>query len=144
MTNPFKELHRPHRFKAFYGGRGSGKSYNVARALISIASRFRIRVLCCREFQNSIKDSSYLLLKDTAEALGVSQSFRFLESEIRHANGSTFILRVLHITSSRLSPRKALISVGSKKLKQSLNCLGIFSSQPFERKALKFGQRSTL
>ena len=95
MTNPFKELHRPHRFKAFYGGRGSGKSYNVARALISIASRFRIRVLCCREFQNSIKDSSYLLLKDTAEALGVSQSFRFLESEIRHANGSTFIFKGL-------------------------------------------------
>lgn len=95
MTNPFSELHRPHRYKAYYGGRGSGKSYNVAKALIAIASQIRIRVLCCREFQNSIKDSSYLLLKDMAESLGVQNSFRFLESEIRHANGSTFIFKGL-------------------------------------------------
>ena len=30
----FEELFRPHRYKVFYGGRGSGKSWSVARALL--------------------------------------------------------------------------------------------------------------
>lgn len=50
----------------------------------------RLRVLCSREFQNSIADSSYQLLKDTAERLGLSHRFEFLEAEIRHINGSRF------------------------------------------------------
>lgn len=94
--NPFKELWRPHRYKVFYGGRGSGKSWAVAEALIVMSDLASVRVLCCREIQNSIKDSSYTILKDTAERLGIANRFRFLESEIHHKRtGSKFVFKGL-------------------------------------------------
>lgn len=94
--SPFLELFRPHRYKVFYGGRGSGKSYSVARALIVIAAKVCVRVLCCREIQNSIRDSSYQLLKDTIERLGLEASFTCTESEIRcSTTGSRFIFKGL-------------------------------------------------
>lgn len=34
MADPFREIWRPHRYKVFYGGRGSGKSWAVAQALM--------------------------------------------------------------------------------------------------------------
>jgi len=96
LNNPFVELWRPHRYKVFYGGRGSGKSFAVAEALIVMADMAPIRVLACREIQNSIKDSSYQLLKDTAIRLGLAGRFRFLDSEIRHTlTGSRFIFKGL-------------------------------------------------
>lgn len=94
--SPFLELFRPHRHKVFYGGRGSGKSYSVARALIVIAAKACVRILCCREIQNSIRDSSYQLLKDTIERLGLEASFTCTESEIRcSTTGSRFIFKGL-------------------------------------------------
>lgn len=95
MNDPFSELWSPHRFKVFYGGRGSGKSWAIAEALIVMANLSRLRILCSREFQNSIADSSYQLLKDTAERLGLSHRFEFLETEIRHINGSRFFFKGL-------------------------------------------------
>lgn len=92
MNNPFLELWRPHRYKVFYGGRGSGKSWAIAEALIVMADMCKLRILCCREIQKSIKDSSYQLLKDTALRLGIANRFVFLETEIRHKKtGSKFI-----------------------------------------------------
>jgi phage terminase large subunit len=96
MTSPFEELYKPHRYKVFYGGRGSGKSFAIAEALVLMASSVEIRVLCCREIQNSIRDSSYQLLKDTAVRLGVDNDFKFLDSEIRcESTGSRFIFKGL-------------------------------------------------
>ena len=90
--DPFAELYSPHRYKVFYGGRGSGKSWAVARALIAMADFGRVRILCCREVQNSIRDSSYQTLKDTAERMGLFDRFDFKESEIEHKRtGSRFI-----------------------------------------------------
>ena len=93
--NPFAHLWEPHRYKVFYGGRGSGKSWSVGEGLISMADMATIRVLCVREIQNSIEDSSYQLLKDTIERLGLGLKFDCLKSEIRHKNGSRFIFKGL-------------------------------------------------
>lgn len=87
MTEVFAELYEPHRYKVLYGGRGSGKSWAVARALIAIADFGRTRILCCREVQNSIKDSSYQILKDMAHRMGLANRFTFKDSEIVH-NGT--------------------------------------------------------
>ena len=95
-ANPFADLWRPHRYKVFYGGRGSGKSWAVAEALVAMADISCIRVLCCREIQASIRDSSYQVLKDTAIRLGIANRFDFLESEIRgKQTGSRFIFKGL-------------------------------------------------
>ena len=92
MTDPFAALLEPHRYKVFYGGRGSGKSWAVARALIAIADYCKVRVLCCREVQNSIRDSSYQTLKDMALRMGLASRFTFKEAEIVHnSTGSKII-----------------------------------------------------
>lgn len=92
MTDPFAELYEPHRYKVYYGGRGSGKSWAVARALIAMSDFGMTRILCCREVQNSIKDSSYQILKDTAERMGLANRFTFKDAEIVHnGTGSRFI-----------------------------------------------------
>src|SRR5574343_305599 len=56
--------HRNARYKILYGGHGSGKTWSVAEALIRRAARYPIRVLCTREYQNSIKDSVHKVLGD--------------------------------------------------------------------------------
>lgn len=95
-SNPFAELWAPHRYKVFYGGRGSGKSWAVAEALVTMADMACLRVLCCRESQTSIRDSSYQVLKDTALRLGIGGHFDFLEAEIRNRiTGSRFIFKGL-------------------------------------------------
>src|ERR1700722_2857251 len=40
------------RYKIIYGGRGSGKSWSVARALLMLGALKPLRILCAREFQN--------------------------------------------------------------------------------------------
>lgn len=53
----------PKRHKIARGGRGSAKSWSIARMLVVRAVAGRIRWLCCREHQKSIKESSYRLIK---------------------------------------------------------------------------------
>ena len=87
-----KPLFQPARYKVLYGGRGSGKSWGVARALLIKARQSRIRWLCTREIQKSIKDSVHALLADQIAALGLGADFEVLETEIRcTATGSQFL-----------------------------------------------------
>ena len=74
-----------------YGGRGSGKSHSMARALLITAANEPLRVLCTREVQRSIKNSVHQLLSDSIQALGLGQFYEVLESEIRGLNGSLFV-----------------------------------------------------
>ena len=92
MSNPFANILDPYRYKVFYGGRGSGKSWAVAKALIAMSDFAKIRILCCREIQNSIRDSSYQVLKDMTQRMGVAHRFKFKEAEIENIiTGSKFI-----------------------------------------------------
>lgn len=83
-------LFRPYRYKVLHGGRGSSKSWSVARALLISASAEPLRVLCTREVQNSIKQSVHQLLKDQVKLLGLEGFYRVTESEIVGVNGSLF------------------------------------------------------
>jgi phage terminase large subunit len=85
-----KPLFEPYRYKVLHGGRGSGKSWAVARALLIQAARKPLRILCSREVQKSIKESVHQLLCDQIQALGFGERFRVLETEIRGINGSRF------------------------------------------------------
>jgi len=75
-------LFKPHRYKIIHGGRGSGKSLNVADALIKIALYKKHLILCGREFQNSIKESVHSLFVQRIEALGYSDYFEITRDEI--------------------------------------------------------------
>jgi phage terminase large subunit len=80
----------PKRYLFIRGGRGSGKSWSVARALILKAFAKPERILCTREVQKSIKQSVHQLLKDQIAELGLNDFFQVLENEIRGLNGSAF------------------------------------------------------
>ena len=55
---------QPYRFRFFYGGRGAGKSWGIARVLALKALENPIRILCAREYQATIKDSVKTLIQD--------------------------------------------------------------------------------
>lgn len=81
----------PIRYRAAYGGRGSGKSHAFAAALVIKARQRPIRVLCAREIQKSIKDSVKRLLDDKIREMGFGQYFRSTDTEIKGTNGSHFV-----------------------------------------------------
>ncbi len=86
-----KPLFEPHRYKVAYGGRGGAKSWGYARALLILAASKKLRILCAREVQKSIKDSVHSLLSDQIQALGLGGHFEVLQTEIRGINGSQFL-----------------------------------------------------
>lgn len=83
-------LFKPARYKVARGGRGSGKSWSFARALILRCAQQQTRVLCTREVQKSIQQSVHQLLSDQIEALGLAHLFEVLQTEIKGPNGSCF------------------------------------------------------
>lgn len=91
----FKPLFQPKRYKTFHGGRGGAKSWAAARALVIMAASKKLRILCTREVQNSIKDSVHKLLKDQIEMLGLNPWFRITNETITSASGSEFLFKGL-------------------------------------------------
>ena len=61
---PLEILFKPKRHKVMYGGRAAGRSWGCARALLLLGAQKPLRILCAREFQNSIADSVHKLLAD--------------------------------------------------------------------------------
>ena len=90
-----RRFYEPSTFKAWHGGRASTKSWSAADAALlrTFNGEFN-RILCLREFQNSIEDSSFQLLKDRAEHLDLRWRgrpfFTWTKNEIKGINGSRF------------------------------------------------------
>lgn len=84
-------LFEPARYKVAHGGRGSSKSWSFARALLAIGASQKLRILCAREIQKSIKDSVKKLLDDQIEELGLSGFYDSLTTEIRGRNGTEIV-----------------------------------------------------
>ena len=91
----------PMRYKIAYGGRGSSKSWTIARILLLKAMEKPIRVLCLREIQDSIKDSVHKLLKDQIDLLEL-QGFIVQNDCIKHENGSEFLFKGLYTNLSKI------------------------------------------
>jgi phage terminase large subunit len=87
----YEDLFKPARHIAWHGGRGGGKSYTVATVLVLQAMQRHERVLCGREIQKSIRDSSKRLLDDAIARLGVGAAFTATDNEIRGPNDSLFL-----------------------------------------------------
>lgn len=86
-----KRLFMPKRFKVVRGGRGGGKSWAVARALLIQGANRTLRICCFREVQKNIKESVHQLLKDQIEKMGLQEFYDVQEEEIRGVNGTLFI-----------------------------------------------------
>jgi phage terminase large subunit len=105
----FQGLFSPRRHKAYYGGRGSGKSHTFATALAIITNQKRKRVACARQYQNSIQDSVKELIESKLVDLGYigksTSTDRYLvtKNEIVHLlNGSRFTFMGLQLNPSSI------------------------------------------
>src|ERR1700741_3672 len=87
-------IFEPRRFKVMHGGRGGGKSHTVAQALIVLAMQSKHRILCVREVQKSLDESSKRVIEDYIERLGLGSYFEITkkhdEAIVCRTTGSTF------------------------------------------------------
>ena len=79
----FKPLDQPSRYKASFGGRGSGKSWHFAsmvveHCLVNPGSK----VVCIREVQKTLNQSAKALIESKIQELGVGSQFRVLFDRI--------------------------------------------------------------
>jgi len=94
LANIFDGIYR---YRGAYGGRNSCKSFHFALMALSRASQARLRVLCVREFQNSLKESVMAQLITVCQTYKVLGSmFEWGTDYFRGKNGSEFLFRGLH------------------------------------------------
>lgn len=77
-------------FVVVHGGRGSGKSWAVAKRLLWKGFERPRRIICAREVQKSLDDSVHQLLTDEIERMGLGWFYEVLATEIRGLNGTRF------------------------------------------------------
>ena len=105
-------LGKPARYRVFHGGRGSSKSWTVSQYLVARAARQRHKILCAREIQLSIRDSSKRLIEATIDRLGISNEFEITNTYIRHKHtGSEFIFWGLHDGAEKLKSAEGITLV---------------------------------
>ena len=92
VARAFRPLLEPSRYKAAYGGRGSGKSQFFAGAVIALALRKPgLRVLSCREVQKSLKESAHRLLEQKIANFDVGHQFDIQETQIKTPGGGLIV-----------------------------------------------------
>jgi phage terminase large subunit len=78
------------RYKVLRGGRGSAKSWSIARALLVRGMKSKTRILCARELQKSVRDSVHQLLSDQITALSLGSFYTIQSTAIIGRNGTEF------------------------------------------------------
>lgn len=121
VANVYKPLWKnPKRRNYIYGGRGSGKSHDVAEYCLFRAYQSKIKVLCTRELQNSIADSVYSLLKNKITDMHLDFFFTVYKDRIVGNNGSEFIFKGIHNNVSEIKSMEN-ISIAWLEESQSLS-----------------------
>jgi phage terminase large subunit len=85
-------LFTPSRYKVLWGGRGGGKSQNIARALLLQGGMQKHKILCAREIQRSITESVHALLVEQINDMGMNHIYEVQKSTIiNRLNGTEFL-----------------------------------------------------
>jgi len=96
IKNIFTKPRGAVRFRCAYGGRGSGKSFSFAKMGAVYGYAEKLRILCTRELQTSIKESFHAELKAAiASVPWLSAHYDVGVDYIRGKNGTEFIFRGL-------------------------------------------------
>lgn len=128
FLHAFKELfNEKWRYIIYYGGRSSGKSTSTALALLLRGRNKKLRILCTREFQNSIADSVHKLLKDLIEKYEMAD-YEVLKDRITNTvTGTEFIFKGLHNNVTEIKSTEGVdicwIEEGQSITKASLDVL---------------------
>jgi phage terminase large subunit len=85
-------LFTPSRYKVLWGGRGGGKSQNIARALLLQGGMQKHKILCAREIQRSITESVHALLVEQINDMGMTHVYEVQKTTIiNRLNGTEFL-----------------------------------------------------
>lgn len=114
---------------ALWGGRGAAKSRSIGTALVLQAAAEHKRVLCGREFQNSIRDSVKRLLDDEINRCGLTHLFDSTEREIRGPNDSLFIFAGLRGNATAIRSLEGLTDAWMEEA-QALSQASIDTLEP--------------
>jgi len=96
IAEVYKELFNPKwRHIVYHGGRSSGKSTAVAYALLLRGREQKHRILCTREYQNSISDSVHKLLKDLIEKHSFTDYEVQRDAILNRVTGTEFLFKGL-------------------------------------------------
>ena len=82
MAQIYEPLWKKKRMKAMFGGRGGGRSHNVARYILIRSLREKLRIWCAREIQNSISDSVQHLFVELIEEYHLEDYFKITDQDI--------------------------------------------------------------
>jgi phage terminase large subunit len=90
----FEPLLRPARYKAVFGGRGSGKSHFFGELLVETCQAERgTLAVCIREAQRTLAQSSKRLIETKIAALGLGHGFKVFSDKIETPGGGLIIFR---------------------------------------------------
>lgn len=112
-------INSPARYKVLYGGRGAGKTENIARALIILASQNKIRILCCRELQSSIQESVHETIKNQIYDMKLDEEFSIQDKTITSKRtASEFIFKGLRYNINSI---KSLARIDIAWVEEAIN-----------------------
>ncbi len=90
----FEPLLLPARYKAAYGGRGSGKSHFFGELLVETCQAERgTLAVCVREAQRMLAQSSKRLIESKIASLGIGSGFKLFSDKIETPGDGLIIFR---------------------------------------------------
>ena len=90
----FEPLLLPARYKAAYGGRGSGKSHFFGELLVETCqAEHGTSAVCIREAQKTLAQSSKRLIESKIAGLGLGHRFRIFNDKIETPGDGVIIFR---------------------------------------------------
>lgn len=105
----YKELfNEDWRTLVYYGGRSSGKSTSTALALLLRGRNKKLRILCTREVQNTIKDSVHKLLDDLINRYEFTDYEVQRDTIINRVTGTEFIFKGLRHNTNEIKSTEGI------------------------------------
>jgi phage terminase large subunit len=108
IAKPFEDLFNPKRYKVYFGGRGGAKSWAFAQALLILGAKKKLRILCTREFQGSIKESVHKLLTDTIDRMELNGFYTVQRDSIKGKNGTNFFFEGLKNNATKIKSMEGI------------------------------------
>jgi len=95
----------PHRHNVVEGGRGGAKTRTIPSLIVDVMAKNPLSVLCCREVQKSLKESSFRAIENEIYRQGKGHLFRITRDSITSIAGGriTFIGLLQHTADSMKS-----------------------------------------
>lgn len=129
LLNPSK----PWRHLVYHGGRSSAKSTSVALAILILGAADRLRILCTREYQNSLGESVHQLFADLIEKYKMTDWSVQKETIKNIRTGSEIYFKGLHNNAQTIKSYEG-VDIAWAEESQSISTESIDTLVPTIRK----------